>query len=610
MADTKKVKCYDSNKCKPGYKLKDKNPKIWYCGKNCRGGRYYTDSGCNCSCIKADRCEGVTGPSYMDGVKCIARRNVKHECKFWRNIITPDRCSSSKKFRDLAVKFTNNQITNSKLNTQSKALPLFQSRMTKKSNDIYPINNYDFDYKTAAINKYNAFNNKFSNAPTMSNIITYPAYLGEYVGRIMGDKLPSHDMVAGIDDIITNDKTLLKIKSDYNKIKPPYPSFRNDYPKDTYKITGVNSSSYFIKNGKCKTPYITEDKCKEMGFEWFPPSTGKSKDTAKFLTVDKKTVKDPTINKKMPTNKIPKPPIGKCYKPRYMYMDNESRGLFKKHGLLVSTVKDFMDVTPEKLLEVMSGNTIDGSGMLPCPANQNYPDWLWLDNPTNDVYDWTVNTLYATCSGDWMSYNRKIRSYRWKIDEDVYGESGEWLFVNYIDKDLVGTGSDKRLILIKVRFDPNHTNTSAVYKHADVSEIKQATLDISTPKAVWDLWNGKLSDNAAASANAPSDAAAPANAPPDPAAPLILSDVMTPDNHISISNIYLNLIGSEDTEEMIDILPVKHKNKVYRYSWQPLVPSETFVGSRKLLGQVKFRLIYIIIFIVICILIGIYKYYY
>ena len=35
--------------------------------------------------------------------------------------------------------------------------------------------------------------------------------------------------------------------------KPPYPSFRKDYPECRFKTKGEHSSSYFVRTGVCKT---------------------------------------------------------------------------------------------------------------------------------------------------------------------------------------------------------------------------------------------------------------------------------------------------------------------------------------------------------------------
>ena len=78
---------------------------------------------------------------------------VAEECVRDENRSTPDRCWSAKDYRDLANEFIE-KIKDSKSNTTNKLIPLFQERITKKS-DIYPYNNYDYDYKTKAIRKFN-----------------------------------------------------------------------------------------------------------------------------------------------------------------------------------------------------------------------------------------------------------------------------------------------------------------------------------------------------------------------------------------------------------------------------------------------------------------------
>ena len=55
-------------------------------------------------------------------------------------------------------------------------------------------------------------------------------------------------------------------------------------------------------------------------------------------------------------------------------------------------------MTPDKILEVASGNSINGSGIIPCPPEQYYPDWLWKED-LNAVFDWDFYTLYGYFAG-------------------------------------------------------------------------------------------------------------------------------------------------------------------------------------------------------------------
>jgi len=53
-----RVKCYPSDrKCQTGYSLRVPNPHYWGCGEKCAGGAYWTDTSCNCACVRNIECE-------------------------------------------------------------------------------------------------------------------------------------------------------------------------------------------------------------------------------------------------------------------------------------------------------------------------------------------------------------------------------------------------------------------------------------------------------------------------------------------------------------------------------------------------------------------------
>ena len=505
----------------------------------------------------------------MNTIKNIANHQVNHECKGSRNIITPDRCSSAKLYRKKAYEYANTVTKNSILNTETKLLPLYQSRITQNNNDVYPINNYDFDYKTAAIKKFNIYGHKFYNEPTMTNLISYPSKLSKFLTKVTDNKFPDRNDRAGIDDIILNDTKLKEIKQKYAKFKPPYPSFNDDYHPSEYKLNGHFSSSYFIKNGKCLTPYTNETVCKNKKFEWMPPAS-RSTTNDQFISKDNEMKKKDRENSKTQAEKITKenpPPIGKCYKPKYMYINNESIGMFRKNGLVTSVVNDFMDITPDKILEVASGNSINGSGVIPCPPEKYYPDWLWKED-LDVVFDWDFYTLYGYFKAAGYK-SKQIRSYRWNtysdgVEYESYGNPGEWIFVNYTDKkNRQANDLTKVLFLIKVKFNSNFNLTNSEYKIIDIPHDIQASFNISNEKAVWQKWND--TDLTSEKGNLNKTNCDNCNNLPE----------------ISLSNIFIDLINIENSEGIREIVPnidkINHSpyNKPYRYSFEKFTNFKT-----------------------------------
>ena len=138
--------------------------------------------------------------------------------------------------------------------------------------------------------------------------------------------------------------------------KPPYPSFRKDYPECRFKTKGEHSSSYFVRTGVCKTKINNKTECERKKFNW----------------VENKPIFPKMFKTMMKTSKKAKPVTklkGSCYKPRYMYIDNSSKDVRGRKGLQPSLFADIMDITPDKLFQILAGNSVDGGGIIPCPED-------------------------------------------------------------------------------------------------------------------------------------------------------------------------------------------------------------------------------------------------
>ena len=270
------------------------------------------------------------------------------ECLFSRNIITPGRCTAAKLYEKQVNDFVDKEIKKSKDDTENNQPKLLAQRKKKKlAEKIYPINNHDFDYKTAMLNKKNRFSLGFSNKPTTDYLMTVPFKLNKYTDILVKDEYPNRNTRAGIDDILVNDTRKRQFKIEYDKMNQnlPYPSFRKDYPECRFSTKGKYSSSYFIRAGECPTSIDNKDKCEKKKFKWY---TNKKRDI--------KNEKGEVTEKK----------DGACFKPRFLYIDNSAKPIFGKKGLIPSVLGDVDSITPGKLFEVLSGNNIEGGGILPC----------------------------------------------------------------------------------------------------------------------------------------------------------------------------------------------------------------------------------------------------
>lgn len=65
---------------------------------------------------------------------------------------------------------------------------------------------------------------------------------------LVKESTPDKNSIAGVSDVVFEDKRRLDIKSVYGLMNQtlPYPSFRDDYPECRYSVKGEHASSYFI----------------------------------------------------------------------------------------------------------------------------------------------------------------------------------------------------------------------------------------------------------------------------------------------------------------------------------------------------------------------------
>ena len=285
-------------------------------------------------------------------------RYRRNECRRSNNRLTPGRCKAATKYANQANKFIKQTMNDSKTETDSSHVNLYNTRKMSKTRDIYPINNHDFDYKTAMIKNHNIYKLGFTNQPTVSYLFKYPKKLRKYLNLLVNDPYPNKNTQPGVDDVLDTDRKRMYIKNKYKVIdnKPPYPSFRKDYPECRFKTKGEHSSSYFVRTGVCKTKINNKTECERKKFNW----------------VENKPIFPKIFKTMMKTSKKAKPVTklrGSCYKPRYMYIDNSSKDVRGRKGLQPSLFADIMDITPDKLFQILAGNSVDGGGIIPCPED-------------------------------------------------------------------------------------------------------------------------------------------------------------------------------------------------------------------------------------------------
>lgn len=205
---------------------------------------------------------------------------------------------------------------------------------------VYPWSNYDWDYSTYIDNNYNAHETGATEAGTFGALFDNPIALMKLGGGFVYDPNPGSGSTAGYSDSTECDpneadyqgcQILNEIKQSQMVQDAPFP----DPFFDKYPLDGKNSSSYYVQVGICPKTDMTEEQCKEHGWQW---------------------VGNDLFGKTLPSI-IPKDFIpGMCFKPRYGFVKNQPG--FK---IDLSVLKTLNNLAAKGESGVMSGLTGGGA---------------------------------------------------------------------------------------------------------------------------------------------------------------------------------------------------------------------------------------------------------
>jgi hypothetical protein len=222
----------------------------------------------------------------------------------------------------------------------------------------YPIANYNWDYKTYVDNNYEPSILGVSDNISLAALRRNVAAGDKHLRALMIDSTPNEKSIAGISDIdFTDPDAMSKIRA--NNQKPPYAAFRTEYSEKNYPTSGKYSNSYFVRSGYCPVPNIrTKAECKsrDKAFEWKQGVT---------------TI--PTITKPSFSAKSQKPPPnGKCFKPRYSYVNHVSdTGL--TDGFLPGLMNDMGSLNPSIMFGLIDKGIVEGDRQTSPPKFQLLP---------------------------------------------------------------------------------------------------------------------------------------------------------------------------------------------------------------------------------------------
>jgi len=303
------------------------------------------------------------------GLKNSYNGYIDGESNGWNNIVTPGRKAASQEYIQKLNKFVDDTIKedNSKIKSD---LDLLETRKKNEENkNIYPLVNHDFDYKGAIKKEFNPFQLRITNNPSFSNFVNGTMKLSKYARGLITDEFPNNKTVAGVTDVVGENKQRKYIVDATRLLdnKLPYPSFRKDYPECTYPTSGRHSSSYFINVGKCPTRITDKNKCIDKGYSWVPQTDGSAEMKGYIKENDTRGTENTEGAGIKPK---PLPPKGSCYKPRFLYIDNSTKGIFNNDGAVPAMFSEIGSVNPDKLYDIMSGYAISGSGMVPCSTEE------------------------------------------------------------------------------------------------------------------------------------------------------------------------------------------------------------------------------------------------
>jgi hypothetical protein len=222
----------------------------------------------------------------------------------------------------------------------------------------YPMANYNWDYKTYVDNNYEPSKLGVSDDITLSALRRDVQAGDKYLRALMIDSTPNENSIAGISDVdFTDPDFMSRIRS--NNQKPPYATFRTEYTEKDYPTSGKYSNSYFVRSGYCPVPNIrTKAECtsKDKAFEW------------KEGSVDLPASAKPSFSAK---SQKP-PPNGKCFKPRYSYVNHVSdTGL--TDGFLPGLMSDMSTLNPSIMFSIIDKGIVEGDRKTSPPKFQLLP---------------------------------------------------------------------------------------------------------------------------------------------------------------------------------------------------------------------------------------------
>lgn len=289
----------------------------------------------------------------------------------------------------------NSEVQNSS-ECQEAASNKLSRAMPYAYKNIYPWRNYDWNYSNYIDNNYSTLSTGATKEGSIDamrrNFAAFRKVVGAYIedpnpsplsnagGTTKNDDYPYYECTDNIKDMngfVLNTPTQTRNCRIIHNIKygkSENPPTTDEFLKGNDKITGERASSYYVRVGNCPRPDIkTQKDCEGKGYVWNLPEEDSS---------------------------------GSCSQPRYAYMDNTPGfkiGGKRIQGLVPSIAKDFLSLTPDKIMAVAMGSNIDGVFQLqPCPVVEE--TFQNSNNPSNN----SPNNIIIQLMGDFLKVIGKM----------------------------------------------------------------------------------------------------------------------------------------------------------------------------------------------------------
>ena len=256
----------------------------------------------------------------------------------------------------------------------------FSRRLPLINNVVYPWKNFDWDYRNFVDNNYSPKQTGASVKPTIDQMYVNVKAITKVLDGMSSNPIPNDESKAGIKDLYSDYpemdrcekspecKATQKVKALFNDKKPYDNKFLNK------NLIGRNSSSYYFKVGDCPRDDIKSSySCERNGYTWIPDLM--SEEESIMEKIYSKYLQDDSIEMKEDHHEIATNIVeeGKCYQPRYGYINNSSKPVFSgsnAEGLLPSAMSDIKSLSPDNLMGISMGFSAGDLSLQKCPIQQ------------------------------------------------------------------------------------------------------------------------------------------------------------------------------------------------------------------------------------------------